>query len=220
MKISSKLMLTTAVVVAFSTGGAFAADLSIPAQPAPPVVAAPTNWDGPYIGASIGYGWGTSNLTYNPNPAFNDNASPNGWLIGAQLGYNFHLADQLVAGVEGNIDWVNLNDSFANNPADNFRVNWEGSIRARLGVDVANILPYIEAGVAFANADANLLGVSTNNTHTGWTAGVGVEFMVAQQLSINAEYRYSDFGSQDFGSNANSIHLTDNTFRLGLNYHF
>jgi len=218
MKITKTLMLTTAAVAAFSTGGAFAADLSTPAPaPAAPVYA-PTNWDGPYIGASIGWGWGTADASDNV-AGFVDSASPNGFLAGAQLGYYFHFADQLVGGIEGNIDWVNENSDFSNFTANSVRTNWEGSIRARLGWDVDSILPYIEAGVAFANADASFFGNSVNNTHTGWTVGAGVEFMIAPQLSTNVEYRYSDFGSQTYAG-PTSVHLFDNTVRVGLNYHF
>lgn len=201
MKTTGKFVLAAVAVAALSSG-AMAADLSIPA-PAAPVAAAPstTNWDGPYIGATVGYGWGTA------TPDVGTALDPSGLLVGAQLGYNFHLSDQIVAGVQGNIDWNNEN-------AGGFALNADGAITARLGVDVDSVLPYIEAGVAFANATVG--GVS--NTHTGWTAGVGAEFMLANQLSANVEYRYSDYGSQTYGGT--SVHLTDNQIRVGLNYHF
>jgi outer membrane autotransporter protein len=82
-----------------------------------------------------------------------------------------------------------------------------------LGVDVDTILPYIEAGVAFANVTDN--NVPVTEVRTGWTAGVGIEFMLADQLSTNVEYRYADYGT---GSSGNR--LTDNSIRVGLNYHF
>lgn len=145
-------------------------------------------------------------------------------MAGAQLGYYFHFTDQLVGGIEGNIDWTNESSSFSNTTANSIRTNWDGSIRARLGWDVDSILPYLEAGIAFQNADATFFGAtpaatSVNNTHTGWTVGAGVEFMIAPQLSTNIEYRYSDYGSQTYFG-PTSVHLFDNTVRVGLNYHF
>jgi len=216
MNMTGKILLAAAAVAGFS-GSAMAADLSVPApaQPAPAYSApAATDWDGPYIGASVGYGWGTA--TDNGTGGFGS-TSTTGWLIGGQVGYNFHLTDNLVAGVEGNVDWDNQSGSTVNGTLQR---NWDGSIRGRLGVDLDGILPYVEAGVAFTNATASAPGgsPSASNTHTGWTAGAGVEFKVADPVSINVEYRYSDYGSQNY--NGESVGLTDNTVRLGVNYHF
>ena len=56
-------------------------------------------------------------------------------------------------------------------------------------------------------------------THVGWTVGAGAEFTLADHLSANVEYRYSDYGKQTYDS-SNSVSLTDSTVRAGLNYHF
>ena len=208
MTLTGKLLLATAAVVAFS-GSAMAADLAVPAQPAP-VVAPPasTDWDGPYIGATLGYGWGTTTDTTTGDYS----SSPQGLTVGGQAGYNFHLSDNLVAGIEGDLNWNNQQATTTS--GDTYRINWDGSVRGRLGVDLDGILPYAEAGVAFANA--SVAGVTT--THTGWTVGAGVEFKLADQVSANVEYRYSDYGSQTFAGD--SVGLTDNALRVGVNYHF
>ena len=210
-----KLAVVTLGAFTALAGASYAADLGMPveAQPAPAYTApAATDWDGPYIGASVGYGWGTA--TDNGSGGFGS-ANTTGWLIGGQVGYNFHLTDNLVAGVEGNVDWDNQS---ASTSFGTLQRNWDGSIRGRLGVDLDGILPYVEAGVAFTNATASGSGISASNTHTGWTAGAGVEFKVADPVSVNVEYRYSDYGSQTY--NGESVGLTDSTVRVGVNYHF
>ena len=203
MKFIAKTLVAAGVMAAL-TGGAMAADLYVP--PAAPVAAAPvasSAWDGPYIGASVGYGWQT--LTSAPN------VTGNGWLIGGQVGYNFHVADQLVLGVEGNLDWNNASGSTVG--VDSYSYDWDGSVRARLGVDMGAWMPYAEAGVAFANiTEAN--ATSSPEVRTGWTAGAGVEVQLADHLTGNVEYRYTDYGA------GSGVDLTDNSIRVGLNYHF
>jgi len=86
MTSKSKLLLTTAMIVAFSGSAAFAADLYVP--PAAPVAAAPvaSSWDGPYIGASVGYGWGSADNSYTGNATGTSAANLSGWLVGGQIG--------------------------------------------------------------------------------------------------------------------------------------
>jgi outer membrane autotransporter protein len=212
MKMTSKLLLAAVAVAGFS-GSAMAADLAMPAAPAapPPQAPAATDWDGAYLGVNAGYGWGTASTGA-------DSANLTGGFVGGQVGYNFHLSDQLVGGVEGNIDWNDEQGTYGLS-TDNFRVNWDGSVRARLGLDLDGILPYAEAGVAFANGtDTPVAGVATSATHTGWTAGAGVEAKLTDQVSANLEYRYTNYGSQAYGLGSTTV--SDNTVRVGLNYHF
>lgn len=197
MTLTGKLFIAAAALAAFS-GSAMAADLYVPPAAAPAAVPAASTWDGPYVGASLGYGW----------QSLSGGTSGNGWLLGVQAGYNAHLSDAIVGGIEGNVDWTNESSA-------DYGVYWDGSIRARLGIDAGNVLPYAELGVAFANVGQYNVAPSVVGVRTGWTAGAGVEFWLAQSLSANVEYRYTDYGSGSGGTD-----LTDNSIRVGLNYHF
>jgi len=93
----------------------------------------------------------------------------------------------------------------------------------RLGVEVDSVLPYALVGVAFANGTrTGINGTTTDSqTHTGWTAGVGVEAMVADNLSVFAEYRYTDYGSRTYAvPSTPGVDLAGSSVRVGLNYHF
>jgi len=201
MNLTGKIAIAAAAFAALS-GSAMAADLYVPpAAPAPVVTT--TNWDGPYVGATVGYNWyNTDNL-----------GSGNGWDVGAQLGYNFHVSDAIVLGIQGDVNWISTN--FAGSPS-----GWDGAIVGRLGYDAGAILPYVEAGVAFASIDfptyAGPVVTGGSQSSAGWVAGAGIEFMLADQWSANVEYRYSNYGS--FGGGIGNVN--NNQIRLGLNYHF
>ena len=68
-----------------------------------------------------------------------------------------------------------------------------------------------------ARACAEIDGI--NETHVGWTAGAGVEFAVADNISVDLLYRYSDYGSVDYGA-GDDFSLTAHAVTVGLNFKF
>ncbi len=65
---------------------------------------------------------------------------------------------------------------------------------------------------------------SFNNTLIGWTIGAGVEYAFTNNLIGRAEYRYTDFGSEDLASVRGfpdgTLDLSTNDIRLGIAYKF
>jgi opacity protein-like surface antigen len=49
-----------------------------------------------------------------------------------------------------------------------------------------------------------------------------VDFAVADNVSLNLEYRYSDYGSKVYGTGgtAPTVDLTSHAVRAGVNFHF
>lgn len=223
MTLRSRFLFSTVIFTVLS-GTAMAADLpqAQPQMAMPAAVpAALPSWDGPYIGASVGYAWGKATDDYSGISSGTTSANLSGWLFGGQLGYNFVLSNNIIAGIEGNVDWLNEDGAYGKLVSQ--KVNWEGSVRGRLGVDMGQFLPYAEAGIAFANSKLEPAANPDTNTHTGWTVGAGVEFMLADQLSGNLEYRYADYGTQTYNVETgydDDVRLKDSTVRFGLNYHF
>lgn len=197
------------------------------------------NWSGVYVGAQIGYAWGDSNLAIPPNPVpITSNPEPDGVLGGVYLGYNAQLGNGIVLGAEGDFAFTGLQDSDgifgAGVPAPgqsfDVDVNWTAAVRARLGYAVGRFLPYIAGGVAFADVDHEGFtapGVSVgggSDTYVGWTIGAGAEYAFTDSLIVRAEYRYTDFGSEDYPAQpsfpAHSVDLETNDIRLGVSYKF
>jgi outer membrane immunogenic protein len=184
--------------------GAQAADLIIDEPAAGVVEVAGGNWDGLYVGAFVGGLAGT----------FEDDVPQeydiSGWLAGVNLGANFTVADGIVLGVVGDVAWSNAENQ------DNLdlAVNWTASLRGRLGFDGGAFLPYLTAGLAVAGGEIE--GIS--ETHVGWTVGAGVEFAVADNISVDLLYRYSDYGTATY--NVEDIGLTAHAVTVGLNFKF
>ena len=205
-----------------------AADLIIE-EPAPVVGIVDTtgNWDGVFIGAFAGYGWGT--LTDDDSllglTSGDDTLDLTGWQVGVAAGANFTVSEAIVAGIVGDIAWTDLSgeDTTAGVPVA-YDVNWLGSIRGRLGFDGGAFLPYVTAGVAFANATATETPavIDDTQTHIGWTVGAGVEFAVADNISLDLLYRYTDYGSKDYvlTTDPTPLSLTTHTVSVGVNFKF
>ena len=174
------IRLATGFAALALASSAYAADLVID-EPAMPDIAAPAGgWDGLFIGTFAGYASGTIS-----DPAEMDIS---GWLLGVNAGANFTLTEGIVVGVVGDLAWSNISDDDFIAPPGSFDVNWAGSIRGRVGYDAGAFMPYLTAGVAFANATlTDSIGgdeVGTN-THIGWTVGAGVEFKATDDLSVD-----------------------------------
>ena len=150
-----RVLLACVGIVALS-GAAAAADL--PVAPAPyykaPVYAPAYNWSGFYLGINGGGGWGRS--TWTTTGPFDTS----GGLVGGTLGYNYQV-NQVVLGVEGDIDWANINGSTntgctaVGGTGCATGDNWLSTVRGRLGYAADRFMPYITGGAAFGDIKAS-----------------------------------------------------------------
>ncbi len=218
------LFAATAVVALAASGAASAADLIVNEAPMAGYVEAPAkgNWDGVYLGVFGGYAAGTA-VNDDDTVVLNGSGydgDVSGWLLGVQAGANMTLGGGVVAGVVGDVAWSNLelDTDVTGLSAD---VDWQGSLRGKLGLDAGVFMPYLTAGLAVANTNIDTGAFSDSNTHVGWTAGAGVSIAATETMTIDLEYRYSDFGSADYdlgGSSATPVSLTSNAIMVGLNW--
>jgi outer membrane immunogenic protein len=198
-----------ALVAAGWTASAKAADLNY-GQRAPYTVNQPLNaysWAGPYLGANLGYEWGSVN---------NNPAKPSGFVGGVQAGYNFQNGPW-VFGVEGDIQATGADDTFA---PWKFSNPWFGTLRGRAGYALSNVLFYGTAGLAFGELRAQTFGWTESHTSAGWTIGAGAEVGFAPNWSAKLEYLYIDLSTSQFAITGVSNGYSASVVRAGVNYHF
>lgn len=231
-----RFLLATVALAALSAPAA-AADLATKY----PVKAVPVpvfSWTGFYIGANVGYGGDSFNYDVNffGVPVANLGLTSSGFFVGGQIGYNYQFANNVVLGIETDLQWSdisgNINASVIGLPvlSAGSSIDYFGTIRARLGYAIDRFLPYITGGVAYgkSSTDVTLLGVplfSDSSTNWGWTVGAGGEFAITNNWTFKAEYLYVDLGTSDL-TVAPIAGLTINqdnkfhTFKAGVNYKF
>jgi outer membrane immunogenic protein len=210
---------------------ACAADLPRSVYKAPAMVAPVFSWTGFYIGANVGYGWGSGDGTATVGGITGPiSGSSNGVIGGGQIGYNWQTgpivfgveADFQGSGVEGNV----TGPGFINGRQS---TDWFGTIRGRLGYAWDRTMLYATGGGVYS--DNHIKGTSTINglafdnsqTSWSWTVGGGVEHMFMPNWSAKIEYLY--IGTPDSVPTApfttalsGSVH--GNVIRGGINYHF
>lgn len=207
MRFASPLLAGVAVVAL--SNSAFAADLIIaPSAPEPIAMdVSSSDWSGFYAGVHSGYGWGE--LTVDDTTT----SDIEGWLGGVQAGYNVQM-DSILLGVQTDIAITNI----GLDDVDTANLDWLGSTTARLGVVAGDFVPYVKGGVAYGGATFDGAGAEDSQTHVGWTVGGGVEFAVAENMTVFGEYNYYDLGSQTY--DGSDVALTTQVVKAGLNFKF
>jgi outer membrane immunogenic protein len=214
------ILLAGTAVLALGVASAAAADLprqrAMPAK-APAYVEPFYNWTGPYVGINGGGGWSSSDFSA---PLSSGSFGTSGGLVGGTLGYNWQ-SNQIVFGVEGDIDWSTLQGSgTCAGVSCSTRNDWLSTVRGRLGYAAGRFMPYVTGGAAFGDIRTSVTGQpDSTSTKAGWTAGGGLEAALTGPWTAKIEYLYVDLGrgGSVLGSTA-SFH--SNIVRVGLNYRF
>ncbi len=227
--------LLSVVTLLATTTAAGAADLAM-AYPvkAVAVVAPVFSWTGFYLGANAGYGGGSFDISWPavgryPSGYANDNAS--GFFAGGQIGYNYQFANNVVIGIETDLQWSDVGTSrqvsMTGLPASyqnvQNTVDYFGTVRARMGYAFGTFLPYATGGLAYGKVSRSVTAVdgyvaNTNDTPVGWTLGAGAEYAFTPNWTLKTEYLYVDLGSATFSDR--SLNTAFNTLKAGVNYKF
>lgn len=195
---------------------AYAADVveQPPEPPAAPMEVPPVNtWAGPYAGVTLGYGFAGSTGTDTGD------FDTDGFVGGVFGGYNFQ-SGMFVYGAEADAGYSHFT---GDNGITEAETGFEGSLRARMGVAVTDdVLLYGTAGGAAQRLKISDPVGDDSQTMLGWTAGAGVDVKLTEQVFGRIEYRYTDFGSEDFntGSGVQSVDTSSNRVSFGIGMKF
>lgn len=175
-------------------------------------------WTGLYAGADAGFALNKAKLKSqqlgftNQRGKCNINSNSFTFIPGAQLGYLYQFANNLVSGIEANVTYnTNQKDKlscrcpFYRHVSDDFslRDQMQSAIKARMGTALnwnGNIyLPYLTAGASFANVALTYKNeggdyYSKKATKSGLLIGAGIEWYLWQHWSLRTEYDYVDYG--------------------------
>ncbi|WP_336287914.1 outer membrane protein [Bartonella sp. CB60] len=112
---------------------------------------------------------------------------------------------------------------------------WFGATRVRVGFSANRVMPYVAGGIAYTQlrnvykkSDKNRRNLidfadffyDEKKTMVGYTLGGGVDFAMADNMIMRAEYRYSDFGKKKFAHDKMEVGYKTNDFRVGIAYKF
>jgi outer membrane immunogenic protein len=173
------------LALALSAGTARSADvMSDPAY----------DWTGFYSGVDLGYASAKGN--YFADTVGDYDLKTSGARFGTLNGYNFQ-SDNIVFGIESDTSLGTLNDS--NATIDEIKIGIESTLRARVGVSMNRLLPYVTAGAALAQASSNqFIWGKDKNFQLGFVAGAGLEYAATDHLRLRAEYLYENFGKETY----------------------
>jgi outer membrane immunogenic protein len=217
-------------------------------------------WTGCYVGGTVGGVWGNTNDTWGPNPggfaavpgavnalAVSSSFNTSGVTGGVEGGCNYQVTPWFVFGVEGDWESTALSGSFTGTAVtptvtypltQSFSSHWLSTVRARAGYSAGPWLFYATGGAAFANVSRTdtlsfpgaTLNASQSTTASGWTIGAGVEWAMAFNWTVRAEYLYVDVPGTTFTTVNNAIPLSfvtathgdlhENIIRAGVSYKF
>lgn len=202
-----------------------------------------SGWGGLYIGASVGYAGSDTEFTHTlVVPAFGFDESDkydldaNGVTGTITIGYDHALRDRWVLGAFVDYTFGELEDEgtkFYPAPvnADRFRVTYDNiwAVGAKIGyIFDPNLMGYMTVGYTAADFEFRDGFGTLHEDLDGYFIGAGLERKIRGGLSLNLDYRYSDFGDETLYEERNknccyerydldhSIH----SIRLGLTYRF
>jgi outer membrane immunogenic protein len=124
-----------------------------------------------------------------------------GVTLGAEAGYNFRFGN-IVLGPAADLSYSFMDGKGTPGALPHTRsdIDVVGSVRARVGYSFDRILLYGTGGYAFANLEVKSRSAAASDSATlsGWTAGLGAEYLWSDNSLLRVEYRRSEFATEDF----------------------
>ena len=213
------LFAQAAALAVILASPAVAADLPLKSEvPYVPRV----SWTGCYMGGTLGGAFANKDITdpvalvqesFAPGSTVGittANLSPNGAIIGGQIGCDYQFANNAVIGIEGFAAGSTMKASSAvplqqgDIASVQATTDFLTSVTGRLGYAFDHVLLYGRGGVAMAADKYEVTGSFAGTPYSftglenriGWVAGAVVEWAFSPHWSVNVEYDYYGFGTK------------------------
>ncbi|MDN5927625.1 MAG: outer membrane beta-barrel protein [Hyphomicrobiales bacterium] len=208
-----------------------AANYRFGAEGTGPAIASPAyDWTGFYVGAALGAGEVVHDLSIFGGAADLNGIGGEGVFGELNAGYD-HDFGNFVAGamVDGNLSGISTDlDIGGGGGSAHLKADYGFDILGRVGMKVnPSTLAYVLGGYSWAHFKAEASGPAFGGSgsydwnSSGFSVGGGLETAVATNTTLGIEYRYAQFGSEDFGSGgAFEVKPSSHTVRVGLKYKF
>jgi len=209
------------------------------------------DWAGPYAGIYLGVIDNETDYDYTGqvfgNP-FEGTATSSDIEIsgGLQAGYNWAVSSRMVAGLELSYGLSDSSDratdvrparaGLAPSLGVTHTLTTLGSVRGRLGYTMGQGLVFVTGGFAFGEQESDITVqpgnriASYRDDVTGWTVGAGFAYKLTETMSLQSEYAYTDFGSEDLYNRVYTFPVPASAnlsaeghvhqIKVGLNFHF
>ena len=196
------------------------------------------NFDGPFVGLSLGYAWGDIEYDYEDGTTgfgdFSEEENINGFEGGLFAGYRHRFDAGFVLGGELGYQLSNADGSYSVTVgANTARVNFDKSHQFYADLKPGyvfqeNLLGYALIGYQRAEFEADVLlnGAtlgSADDDFDAWRFGAGLEYMVNDMLSVRGQYHYAMYDEdKESYENAQSdtLDADESVFTLGVAYNF
>lgn len=220
-----KRHLLTASLAAFvSLGALFASPAGAADTPTYPYYKAPAaafNWTGFYVKGDVGYAFGDLDISVAGNGV---NINPRGITAGVGLGFDYHLASNIVIGAVLDASWLGARQSAAIGPVNiSGDLDYVGTVRGNIGYSFGTWLPYLTAGYGWGHlqSDVSLVNLSANDFASGFVWGGGIKLALTRNWAASLEYLRYDFdGSLNFGPGTAAATADIQTLKIGVHYRF
>lgn len=221
---------------------------------APAPVAVAHNWSGFHMGLAVGYGIGDTEVTRDLflAPGFFleaplgydntevDNLDPDGVTGTITVGYDRQVADRILIGVFADYTFGDREDSDDyRDPIDPYtpytvRVSDTWAVGGRIGlIAMPSTMVHVNGGYTRTELEITSPFGHLDEHHDGWFIGTGVVQHMREGLALTFDYRYSDFGSENYFtdtfvdpvdglccSETIDIDHSEHAIRVGLSYRF
>ncbi|MBI6630053.1 outer membrane protein [Pontibaca salina] len=209
-----------------------------------PVVTAPANpnWEGFYLGGKVGYAFGGEDRVGFRDPSGTlversvGTLEYSGFNYGLRLGWRgqHNMAERaFVYGAELGYDRGNVKDSFSRGYSASVDTNHVLGLRLKSGFTNKSgntlfygILGYVRGDFDYAvngTTGGDSIDLDTSFNTDGYSIGLGVEHMLNERWSVNAEWEYLEFDRRRLDDDSGDFTTATpkyNNLQLGVNFRF